>query len=50
MNGDGLDFMPDAQLDAGKQVAVQRVDPAGTEQAHQVEGAAGLPQAGAELD
>ena len=42
--------MADAQLDAGEQVPVERVDAARTEQPDEVQGAAGLAQAGAQLD
>ena len=40
MDGDGRNPVPDAQLDAGQQVPVERVDAARAEQADEVEGAA----------
>ncbi len=50
VDGDGRHPVPDAQLDAGEQMPVERMDAAGTEQADQVQGAAGLAKAGAQLD
>ena len=50
MDGDGGHPGPDAELDTGQQVPVERVDAARAEQPHQVQGAAALPEAGAELD
>ena len=40
VDGDGRHPVPDAELDAGEQVAVERVHAAGAEQAHEVQGAA----------
>ena len=42
-------LVPHAELDAGEQVPVEGVHAAGAEQADQVQRAAGLPQAGAQL-
>ena len=49
MDGDGGHPVADPELDAGQQVPVEGVDPAGAQQPDQVEGPAGLPQAGAQL-
>ena len=50
MDGDGRDPMAHAQLDAGEQVPVERMDAARPQEPDEVEGATRLPQPGAELD
>ena len=49
MDRDVRHLEPHAELDAGEQVAVERVHAAGAEQPDQVKRAAGLPEPGAEL-
>ena len=49
VDGDVRHLEPHAQLDAGEQVAVERVHATGAEQPDQVQRAAGLPEPGAEL-
>ena len=50
VDGDRGDPVADAQLDAGEQMPVERVHAARTQQADEVERAAALPHAGAQLD
>ncbi len=43
VDGDGLNLVTNAELDAGEEVAVESVYPTGAQEAYKMEGAPGLP-------